>query len=75
MIIPVIAAKARKGDISVYLTGLGTVTPIYTVTVKSRVDGQLMKVYYREGDYVHQGDPLVEIDPRPFQVQLMQAEG
>jgi membrane fusion protein, multidrug efflux system len=75
MIIPVVAAKAVKGDIGVYLTGLGTVTPVYSVTVKSRVDGQLMKVYYREGDYVRQGDPLVEIDPRPFQVQLMQAEG
>jgi membrane fusion protein, multidrug efflux system len=75
MIIPVVAAKAQKGNIGVYLTGLGTVTPIYTVTIRSRVDGQLMKVYYREGDYVHQGDPLVEIDPRPFQVQLMQAEG
>jgi membrane fusion protein, multidrug efflux system len=75
MVIPVVAAKARKGDIGVYLTGLGTVTPIYTVSVKSRVDGQLMKVYYREGDHVRQGDPLVEIDPRPFQVQLMQAEG
>lgn len=75
MVIPVVGVKARKGDIGVYLTGLGTVTPIYTVAVKSRVDGQLMKVNYREGDYVHQGDPLVEIDPRPFQVQLMQAEG
>lgn len=75
MVIPVVGVKARKGDIGVYLTGLGTVTPIYTVTVKSRVDGQLTKVSYREGDYVREGDPLVEIDPRPFQVQLMQAEG
>ncbi|HEX5410687.1 MAG TPA: MdtA/MuxA family multidrug efflux RND transporter periplasmic adaptor subunit [Terriglobia bacterium] len=72
---PVVAVKALKGNIGVYLSGLGTVTPIYTVVVKSRVDGQLMKVNYREGDYVHEGDPLVEIDPRPFQVQLMQAEG
>jgi multidrug efflux system membrane fusion protein len=73
--IPVVAAKARKGDLGVYFTGLGAVTPIYTVTVKSRVDGQLMKVLYKEGDNVHQGDLLVEIDPRPFEVQLMQAEG
>jgi multidrug efflux system membrane fusion protein len=75
MITPVVAARARKGDIAVYLTGLGTVTPIYTVVVKSRVDGQLMKVLYQEGDVVHQNTPLAEIDPRPFQVQLEQAEG
>ena len=73
--VPVVAAKARKGDVGVYITGLGSVTPIYTVTVKSRVDGQLMKVHYNEGDLVHEGDLLVEIDPRPFQVQLEQAEG
>ncbi len=74
-VIPVVAAKARKGNISVYITGLGSVIPINTVTVKSRVDGQLMRVSYHEGDLVHEGDLLVEIDPRPFQVQLEQAEG
>src|ERR1700732_3120421 len=73
--VPVVAARSRQGDIGVYFTGLGTVTPINTVTVKSRVDGQLLKVQYKEGELVHQGDVLVEIDPRPFQVQLMQAEG
>jgi multidrug efflux system membrane fusion protein len=73
--IPVVAVKARRGSIGVYITGLGAVTPIYTVTVRSRVDGQLMKVLYREGDMVKDGDLLVEIDPRPFQVQLIQAEG
>jgi multidrug efflux system membrane fusion protein len=72
---PVVAARAHKGNIGVYFTGLGSVTPIYTVTVKSRVDGQLMSVHYKEGDLVHQGDLLAEIDPRPFQVQLEQAEG
>ena len=72
---PVVAAKVRKGNIGVYYTGLGAVTPIYTVTVKSRVDGQLMKVHYKEGELVQQGDLLVEIDPRPYQVQLTQAEG
>ncbi|HXI43322.1 MAG TPA: MdtA/MuxA family multidrug efflux RND transporter periplasmic adaptor subunit [Bryobacteraceae bacterium] len=72
---PVIAAKAHKGDVGVYLTGLGAVTPIYTVTVKSRVDGQLMRIHYSEGDLVHKDDVLAEIDPRPYQVQLEQAEG
>ena len=73
--IPVVAARARKSDIGVYLPCLGAVTPIYTVTVKSRVDGQLMRVNYKEGDLVHEGDPLAEIDARPYQVQLTQAEG
>ena len=75
MAIPVVAAKAKKGDIGVYITGLGTVTPIHTVAVNSRVDGQLVNIFYREGDYARQGDSLVEIDPRPFEVQLAQAEG
>jgi multidrug efflux system membrane fusion protein len=73
--IPVVATKAKRGDIAVYITGLGSVVPIYTVTLKSRVDGQLMKVLYKEGDVVHEGDLLVQIDPRPYQVQLEQAEG
>jgi multidrug efflux system membrane fusion protein len=74
--VPVVAAKARKGDIGVYITSpVSSVTPIYTVTIKSRVDGQLMKVHYNEGDLVHEGDLLVEIDPRPYQVMLEQAEG
>jgi multidrug efflux system membrane fusion protein len=72
---PVDAAKAVKGNIGVYVTGLGAVTPIYTVTVNSRVDGQLMQVLYKEGDMVHQGDKLAEIDPRPYQAMLTQYEG
>ena len=74
-VVPVVAAKARKGDIGVYITGLGSVTPVYTDMIKSRVDGQLMKVHYQEGDMVHEGDLLLEIDPRPYQVMLEQAEG
>ncbi len=71
----VVAARATRGNIKVFVTGLGAVTPIYTVTVNSRVTGQLMKVQFKEGQIVHQGDLLVEIDPRPYEVQLEQAEG
>ena len=73
--VPVVAVAAKKGDMPVYLTGLGTVTALQTITVRSRVDGQLMKVAFREGQFVRPGDVLAELDPRPFQVQLEQAEG
>ena len=73
--VPVVVAHARQGDMPVSLTGLGTVTALNTVTVKSRVDGQLIRVDFTEGQMVRQGQLLAEIDPRPFQVQLMQAEG
>ena len=73
--VPVTTAVARKGDLVLNLTGLGTVTPMDTVTVRSRVDGQIMRVNFQEGQMVRQGEVLVEIDPRPYHVQLMQAEG
>jgi multidrug efflux system membrane fusion protein len=75
MVAAVVAEPVREGDVPVYLNGLGTVTGLRTVTVKSRVDGELVRVAFKEGGLVREGDQLAEIDPRPFQVQLMQAEG
>ena len=73
--VPVAGLPARTGDLGVYLTGLGSVTAINTVTVRTRVDGQLIKVAFREGQLVRGGELLAQVDPRPFQVQLIQAEG
>jgi multidrug efflux system membrane fusion protein len=73
--VPVSIATAVRGDIPVYLRGLGTVTAFNTVTVHTRVDGQLVNVAFQEGQFVHEGDLLAELDRRPFEAQLEQAQG
>ena len=75
MSVPITTATSKSGSIGVYINALGTVTPVYTVTVTSRVDGQVMSVNYREGQMVQKGDLLVEIDSRPYEAALKQAEG
>jgi membrane fusion protein, multidrug efflux system len=70
-----VATAVKKSDFSIYLSGLGAVTPLNTVTVKSRVDGELTKILFREGQVVSKGQLLAEIDARPFDVQLTQAQG
>lgn len=72
---PVAVATARTSQFNIYFSALGTVTPLATVTVRSRVDGQLLRVLYREGDTVKAGQVLAQIDPRSFEVQVAQANG
>ncbi len=72
---PVVVASARAGDMPITLIGLGTVTPLATVTVQSQISGQIMKIAFKEGQTVRAGDALIQIDPRPYQVALEQAEG
>ena len=73
--VPVVVAQVRQGDVPVTLSGLGSVVPTDAVTVRTRVDGQLMSVNFREGQMVRKDDLLIQVDPRPYQVQLLQAEG
>src|SRR6202011_417535 len=72
--VSVATAQVQRQDVPVYLSGLGSVTAFNTANIKSRVDGQIMKVNVREGQNVKQGELLIEIDARPFQVQLEQTE-
>jgi multidrug efflux system membrane fusion protein len=73
--VPVATTAVHTGDIGVYQEGLGIVTPLATVTVTSRVQGEITQIHYREGQMVRKGDPLIDIDPRPYQAQLDQAQG
>jgi membrane fusion protein, multidrug efflux system len=73
--IPVSAATVEKGNMGVYIEGIGTVTPVYTITVASRVVGTLTEVRYKEGQLVHKGDVLAIIDPRPYEALVVQAQG
>jgi multidrug efflux system membrane fusion protein len=73
--VSVTTAVAKKGNIGVYLEAIGTVTPVYTASVTAQVNGLVTAVHYVEGQLVHKGDPLIDIDPRPFQAQVLQAEG
>jgi len=73
--VPITTGVVQKGSIGVYVEGLGAVTPIATDSVVSRVQGQIVAIHYREGQMVRKGDPLIDIDPRPYQAQLTQAQG
>ena len=73
--VPIVMATAATGSIHVYISALGAVTPVYTVTATSRVQGQIMTVNYREGQMVHKGDLLLTVDPRPYQAALVQVSG
>lgn len=69
------AEQTRTGDMNIYIEALGTVTPLNTVTVYSQITGRVMAVHYREGQMVHEGDPLIDVDPRPYEATLEQAQG
>lgn len=73
--ITITTATATKGDIGVYLDAIGTVTPVYTASISSQVNGLVVAVHYKEGQLVSKGDPLVDIDSRPYQATLLQAQG
>jgi membrane fusion protein, multidrug efflux system len=73
--VTITTVTAQKGDIGIYLDAIGTVTPVYTVSITSQVNGVVTAVHYKEGQIVHKGDPLIDIDARPYQATLLQAQG
>ena len=73
--VTITTATAAKGDIGVYLNAIGTVTALYTDSITSQVTGVITSVHYKEGQYVHKGEPLIDIDPRPYEAQVLQAQG
>lgn len=73
--VPVTMATAKLGNLGVYMNAIGTVTPVYTSTITAQVTGVITAVHYHEGQYVKKGDPLIDIDPRQYEAQLMQAQG
>jgi len=73
--VAVTSVTAKKGNIGVYLDSIGTVTPVYTSSITSQVNGIVIQVHFTEGQMVRKGDPLIEIDPRPYQATLLQAQG
>ncbi len=73
--VPVTTATAKQGSIGVYLEAIGTVTPVYTDSITAQVTGVITQVHYREGQLVHKGDALIDLDARPYEAQLLQAEG
>jgi multidrug efflux system membrane fusion protein len=73
--VSLVTATAKQGDIGVYLDSIGTVTPVYTASITSQVNGIVTAVHYKEGQLVRKGDPLIDIDARPYQASLLQAQG
>jgi multidrug efflux system membrane fusion protein len=73
--VPVTIATAQAGTVGVYQDAIGTVTPVYTDSITAQITGVITAVHYREGQYVHKGDPLIDIDSRPYAAQLVEAQG
>lgn len=73
--VSLLTVTAKQADIGVYLDSIGTVTPVYTASITSQVNGIVTAVHYKEGQLVRKGDPLIDIDPRPYQATLLQAQG